>query len=162
MAVRPLKSFLAAIALTVLAVTPASACFGPKLYVGVAADPRQELLFAVVSLYVVEKTGVESERVLLASDDDPGRALAAEKVDLAFAPSPVAGAETLLAIPGYPQLASGARPLTDLQFTTVVPAVRKLATLLTPRDLTELEAQVAAGDKPLAAARKLFMERRWL
>lgn len=162
MAVRPLKSILTAIALTVLIVTPAAACFGPKLYVGVAADSRQELLYAVVSLYVVEKTGVESERVPLTEADDPGRALAAEKVDMAFAALPVAGAETLLAIAGYPQLASGARPLTDLQFTTVAPALRKLATLLTPRDLAELEARVAAGDKPLAAARRLLKERRWI
>lgn len=162
MAVRPLKSILTVIALTVLAVTPAMACFGPKLYVGVAADARQELLFAVVSLYVVEKTGVESERVPLTGEDDPGRALAAEKVDMAFADLPVTGAETLLAIAGYPLLASGSRPLTDLQFTTVAPALRKLAALLTPRDLAELEARVAAGDKPLAAVRRLFKERRWI
>jgi hypothetical protein len=75
---------------------------------------------------------------------------------------PVNGAETLLAVPGYPLLVSGARPLTDLQFTTVVPALRKLATLLTPADLQGLAARVAAGEKPLAAARRLFKERRWL
>jgi len=162
MALRPLKILLAAVALTVMVAAPATACFGPKLYVGVAADPRQEMLFALVSLYVVEKTGVESERVILAADIAPGTELLAERVDLAFAAAPVAGAETLLAIPGYPLLAGGSRPLNDLQFTTVVPALRKLATLLAPRDLLELEARIAAGDKPLAAARRLCMERRWL
>jgi hypothetical protein len=81
---------------------------------------------------------------------------------LVFAPAPLANVETVLAIPGYPLLASGSRPLTDLQFTTVVPALRKLATLLTPRDLLALEARIAAGEKPLAAARWLCLERRWL
>ena len=93
---------------------------------------------------------------------DPVAELRAERIDMAFAAAPVAGAETLLAIPGYPLLVSGTRPLTDLQFTTVVPALRKLAALLTANDLLALEARVAAGDKPLAAARRLCMERRWL
>jgi hypothetical protein len=162
MAVRALKTFLAAVALMVLAGAPAAACFGPKLYVGVAADPRQELLFALVSLYVVEKTGVESERLPLAAGESPKTALAEERVDLAFCGAPIEGAETLLAVPGYPLLASGPRPLTDLQFTTVAPALRKLATLLTAADLAELEQRVAGGEKPLAATRRLLRERRWL
>jgi len=162
MAFRSLNRLLAAFLLIALTALPAAACFGPKLYVGVAADQRQELLFALVSLYVVEKTGVESERVTLTDRADPVAELRAERIDMAFAVAPVAGAETLLAIPGYPLLVSGARPLTDLQFTTVVPALRKLAALLTANDLLALEARVAAGDKPLAAARRLCMERRWL
>lgn len=162
MAVRALKTLLAALALVVLASVPAAACFGPKLYVGVAADPRQEVLFALVSLYVVEKTGVESERLPLAAGESPGGALADERVDLVFAGAPINGAETLLAIPGYPLLASGPRPLTDLQFTTVAPALRKLATLLTAADLAELERRIADGEKPLAAVRRLLRERRWL
>ena len=162
MALRALSIVLAVIVLTVAAVAPAAACFGPKLYIGVAAEPRQELLFAAVSLYIQEKTGVECEKVVLAPAADPGAELRAERVDLAFAPAVVAGADTLLAIPGYPLLASGTRPLTDLQFTTVAPAVRKLATLLTAGDLAALEARVAAGETPLAAVRRLFKERRWI
>lgn len=157
-----MKTFLAAVALMVLAGAPAAACFGPKLYVGVVADPRQELLFALVSLYVVEKTGVESERLPLAAGESPKTALAEERVDLVFCGAPIEGAETLLAVPGYPLLASGPRPLTDLQFTTVAPALRKLATLLTAADLAELEERVAGGEKPLAATRRLLRERRWL
>jgi hypothetical protein len=162
MAVRALKKLLLAVMLTILAVLPAAACFGPKLYVGFAAEPRQELLYALISLYVQEKTGVESERVALVPGEEPAQALVAARIDLAFTAAPLAGAETLLAVPGYPLLASGPRPLTDLQFTTVVPALRKLAALLTPRDLDDLTARVAAGEKPLAAARRLCMERRWL
>ena len=161
MSVRSFRQLLPII-LLVLASAPAAACFGPKLYVGVAVEPRQDALYALVTLYVQEKTGVESERVTLVPGEEPAQALAAERVDLAFAAVPPAGATTLLAIAGYPVLASGARPLSDLQFTTVVPALRKLAALLTPRDLQELEARVAAGEKPLAAARRLCMERRWL
>lgn len=162
MAVRALTRILAAIVLVALAVAPVNACFGPKLYVGVAAEPRQEMLFALVSLYVVEKTGVQSERVDLQPGEEPGQMLLAEKVDLTFVPAPVAGAEVVLAIPDYPLLASGQRPLTDLQFTTVVPALRKLAGLLTPNDLRALAARIKTGETPLAAARWLCQERRWL
>lgn len=162
MALRPLNRLFSALLLVALTALPAMACFGPKLYLGVTADPRQELLFAVASLYVAEKTGVESERVELAAGSDPAAELRAERIDMAFAAAPVAGAETLLAIPGYPLLVSGNRPLADLQFTTVAPALRKLATLLTPADLLALEARVATGEKPLAAVRRLFKERRWI
>mgnify|MGYP001061001283 CR=1 FL=1 len=162
MAVRTLIRLLPAALLMALTVLPAVACFGPKLYLGVAADPRQELMFAVVTLYIKEKTGVESERVTLSPGTDPVTELKAERIDMTFAAAPVAGAETLLAVPGYPLLVSGSRPLTDLQFTTVAPALRKLATQLTPADLNLLETRVAAGEKPLAAVRSLFRERRWI
>lgn len=162
MAVRTLIRLLPAALLMALTVLPAVACFGPKLYLGAAADPRQELMFAVVTLYIKEKTGVESERVTLSPGTDPVTELKAERIDMTFAAAPVAGAETLLAVPGYPLLVSGSRPLTDLQFTTVAPALRKLATQLTPADLNLLETRVAAGEKPLAAVRSLFRERRWI
>jgi len=158
MAVRALTLLL----VLVLAVLPALACFGPKLYLSVAAEPRQELLFAVVSLYVQEKTGVESEAVELAAGVDPAAELRVERVDMVFVAAPVDDAETLLAVAGYPLLVAGPRPLTDLQFTTVAPALRKLATLLTTADLQTLESRVAAGETPLAAVRKLFKERRWI
>jgi hypothetical protein len=162
MALRPLNRLLPALLLLALTAFPAAACYGPKLYFGVAVDPRQELLFAVATLYVKEKTGVESEQVVLGPEADPGAELRGERVDMVFAAAPINGAETLLAVAGYPLLVSGERPLTDLQFTTVVPALRKLATLLTPADLQALEARVAGGDKPLAAVRRLFKERRWI
>lgn len=153
---------LAMAVVATLSAGPAVACFGPKLYIGVAAEPRQELLFALVSLYVAEKTGVESEKVALPAAAEPAVELRAERVDLVFAAKAITSAETLLAVPGYPLLVSGVRPLTDLQFTTVAPAIRKLAALLTPDDLSGLEARVAAGEKPLAAVRRLFKERRWI
>ncbi|TLM67240.1 MAG: hypothetical protein FDZ69_04950 [Deltaproteobacteria bacterium] len=162
MAVRALTRLIPAVLLLAFAAAaPAQGCFGPKLYIGVAAEARQEMLFALVSLYVAEKTGVQSERVDLRGGD-PGQALHGEQVDLAFAVAPPAGTEVVLAVAGYPLLASGSRPLTDLQFTTVVPALRKLAGLLTPRDLAELEARIRDGATPLAAARGLCQERRWL
>jgi len=162
MAVRALKVIAIALALIVAGGPPAAACFGPKLYLGTGPDPRQELLFALVSLYVAEKTGVESERVSLAADELPAAALAEERVDLVFADGHLPSGTTLLAVSGYPLLVSGTRPLTDLQFTTVAPALRKLEALLTPADLAALEARVAGGEKPLAAARHLLRERRWL
>ena len=162
MAVRALRIVCATLLAIGLAAGTAVACFGPKLFVGTGGEPRQELLYALVTLYVQEKTGVESERVLLAPGETPAQALAAERVDLVFAAAPPGGTEPVLAIAGYPVLVSGPRPLNDLQFTTVLPALRKLAALLTTRDLQELESRIATGEKPLAAARRLCMERRWL
>ena len=165
MALRPLTALALAFVLCCLVLpwaSPAAACFGPKLYIGVAADARQELLYALTALYVQEKTGIESERVRLAEGESPLAALSADRVDMVFIATVPVGTDSLLAWPGYPALVSGSRPLTDLQFTTVVPALRKLAGLLTPRELTELESKVAAGETPTAAARRLFMERRWL
>lgn len=160
LATQPLALVL--ICLVLAWASPAIACFGPKLYIGVATDARQELLYAAAALYVQEKTGVESELVRLAAGDEPMAALRGERVDLVFTATAPAGMESLLAVPGYPVLVSGPRPLTDLQFTTVLPALRKLAGLLTSREMFELESRVAAGETPTAASRRLFMEKRWL
>ena len=165
MALRPLTALALAFAMSCLVLiwaSPAAACFGPKLYIGVAVDARQDLLYALTALYVREKTGIESELVRLADGETPLAALSADRVDMVFITSVPGGTDQLLALPGYPVLVSGPRPLTDLQFTTVVPALRKLAGLLTSRELAELETRVAAGETPTAAARRLFMERRWL
>jgi len=162
MAVRALTILAALLALVLASGPPAVACYGPKLYVGIGSDSRQELLFALVSLYVSEKTGVESEKVALAAGELPAAALAEERADLVFSDVALPQGTTLLAVAGYPLLVSGTRPLTDLQFTTVAPALRKLATLLVPADLAALEARVAGGEKPLPAVRRLLMERRWL
>ncbi len=103
--------------LVLLVCSPALACFGPKLYVGVPAGADGEILYALVSLYVKEKTGVESVSVELKGESGV-ELIRQEKVDLAFVPAGTEGAEGLLAIAGGPLLVSGPRPLNDLQFTT--------------------------------------------
>jgi hypothetical protein len=146
-----------------LSAAPALACFGPKLYFAVADEPRQEVLFALVSLYVHEKTGVDSVAVAMAPEEG-GAMLAAERVDLAFTPpgvkTPAGG--FVFTIGSWPRLVSGKRPLEQLQFTTVLPAIRKLNGLLSPADVEALLADVRDGDSAIAAARRLLMARRWI
>lgn len=148
--------------LTLLAFIPAgaSACFGPKLYLGAGADAKADVLFAVVSLYVKEKTGTETVRVSL-EGKDPLREIREERVDLALTPAG-GGATVLLHVSGWPGLASGKRPLEDLQFTTVAPALRKLSSLLTPAHLDGILRQVKGGDSPAAAARRFLAAQRWI
>lgn len=142
--------------------TPVQACFGPKLYIGSPATAQGELLFALVALYVKEKTGTESIRVVLENGTDPLAAIRGEKVDLAFAVNVTGPEPALLQVPGLPLLVSGKRPLEDLQFTTVGPALRKLAALLRAEELEPLVGQVAQGAPAAATARKFLMAKRWI
>ena len=137
------------------------ACFGPKLYVGTQEGAQADLLYELASLYVKEKTGVETVRVPL-EGKDPLAELHAERLDLAFAPAGGEGVTELLAVAGYPVLVSGRRPLEELQFTTVAPALRKLDGLLQPKHLTGLVARVDAGAPPAATARRFLMEQGWI
>lgn len=139
----------------------AGACFGPKLHVGIAADPDSRVLAALVILYVKEKTGVESESVELPAAA-PGSELAADRIDLAVARTGLPPDHRLFNLDGAPGLAVGPRPREDLQFTTVVPALEKLAGLLSAADFQSLQAAVAGGLTPTAAARRLLQERRWI
>lgn len=153
-----LRSFIGACCVLLFAL-PVSACFGPKLYVGVGVGAEQELLYALTALYLKEKTGVETERVALAGRD-PQSEIAAQRLDLAF--TVAEGDNVLLALPGLPRLISGSRPLEDLQFTTVVPALRKLAALLAAEEVRRLVADVRAGAAPAATARRYLSAKGWL
>lgn len=146
---------------TLLLAATANACFGPKLYVGTGVGPEEEFLYALVSLYIKEKTGVETVRVPMAAND-PGVEVAAARVDLAFAPAEGREGTAVLAPAGFPRLVAGTRVLDDLQFTTVVPALRKLAGLLTPADVTAQVALVRQGGAPAATARHFLSARGWL
>lgn len=155
------RSLIALVACLLLGGT-ASACFGPKLYVGVSADVETEVLYALVTLYVKEKTGVESLRVDLTPDLDPLRELAENRLDLALSKTGETHPDRILSVPGYPILIAGERPLQDLQFTTVVPAIRKLEKLLSAQDVAALVHAVRSGTSSMAAVRTLLMERRWI
>lgn len=141
---------------------PAQACFGPKLYIGAPVTTQGALLFELVALYVKEKTGTESVRVELKAGDDPLAALRGDKVDLAFAAAAPGPEPALLQVSGLPLLVSGKRPLEDLQFTTVGPALAKLNKLLQPQDLGALIQNVEQGAPPAATARKFLMAKGWI
>lgn len=155
------RAALLAIMLLVLFASPAAACFGPKLYLGGAAGPEGDALFELVALYVKEKTGVETVRVDLAGEA-PLAALAAERADLVLVAGETPEASTLLRLEGLPRLVAGLRPQQDLQFTTVMPALRKLGRLLSAADVAALTAAVERGESAAAAARRLLMTKGWI
>lgn len=139
---------------------PAWACFGPKLYIGVESGVAGDLNFALVSLYIKEKTGVEAVRVEVAGRDAVSAVAAAERVDLVTAPATSAGG--ILALPNGMTLLVGKRVRDDLQFTTVLPALNKLQRLLATADASALLARVEAGEGALAVARSWFKAQKAL
>lgn len=141
---------------------PLGACFGPKLYVGTAAGVDGELLYHLVTLYVQEKTGVESIRVEMTADQTAEQLLRQEKVDLVFSAAAGEPWPSLLTISEELYLLTGARPTDDLQFTTVPKALSRLQALLQATDLPLLRQQVAAGVLPAKAVRTLYRQRGWL
>lgn len=147
--------------LLLASVRPVPACFGPKLHVGSDGSPLQQVLTALVAVYLVEKTGTETELVPL-PPGSAARALAEERVDLVFAPEVVPGSEAVFAVGSLPQLLSGPRPLQDLQFTLVRPALGKLERQLTPQQVATLVASVEEGSPPMATARRFLQEQGWI
>ncbi len=53
-----------------------------------------------------------------------------DKVDLVFVAGDASPVDAVFQVAGLPLLATGQRPLEELQFTTVLPAIRKLNRLL--------------------------------
>ena len=162
MALRQITFLVGIVLLAVLVSPPAQACFGPKLFVGAGSTTQQELLYALVSLYVQEKTGVESTRVEVGVSQNPLDLLSSEKVDLVFVPVNESTNKAVFQLSDLPPLLAGPRPVNDLQFTTVLPAVAKLNRLLTSADVELLVSQVEAGKSAMSVARKFLMENRWI
>ena len=162
MAVRQITLLLGLLLSGLLFGSTAGGCFGPKLFVGASGSPEQDLLYALVTLYIQEKTGVESTRVEIAPDQDPLGLIAGEQVDLAFVATEQSLPAIVFRLEGLPVLATGGRPREDLQFTTVLPAVKKLNGLLIRADVEGLLLRVKAGESAMAAARDFLMQRRWI
>lgn len=162
MAVRALKLSVYLLVFCLVWAQPSRACFGPKLFVGAGADVEARVLYALVTLYIQEKTGVESTAVALAPGADPLRLIRDDKADLVITGAAVPVATKMLRLGERFFVISGTRPREDLQFTTVLPALSKLERLLTETDVRRLADRVDAGDSPAAVAREFFMERRWI
>jgi hypothetical protein len=162
MALRPINFISGLLCLVFLVASPVHACFGPKLFVGSGAGTQKEVLFAIVTLYIQEKTGVESIHVEVPTRQNPLDLLTEEKVDLVFMNVNEPSQQTVFQLAGLPILVSGPRPLNDLQFTTVLPAIKKLNRLLDKEDIELLAGQVDAGQSAMSAVRKFLMENRWI
>ena len=161
MVVRALTYLRLALLIILLSGSVASACFGPKLYLGVDDTEQSRLLTALVSLYVREKTGTETVLVPL-EGKSVRQLLDAEKIDYGFSGTGEEGYATLLMVDGVPSLVSGPRIPGELQFTTVAPALKKLEGRLTAGHVAGMLAEIEAGKPPKAVARRFLMDRRWI
>jgi len=137
----------------------AFACFGPKLYLGTGTGTQNQALTSLVAIYVQEKTGIEVVRQPLDATL-PLTAIREEKVDFVFVDR-VDELPELLMIADQPLL-SGPRIVNDLQFTTVRPALQRLAQQLQPEQVTLLQQQIADGAVPMEAARRFLLDRGWI
>lgn len=162
MVIRTITSVAAVFLLTLLTPSLAQACFGPKLFVGAGQGERNDVLYALVTLYIQEKTGVESTRVEIDAGRNPLELISADKADLVFVSSGQAIENTVFSLGDLPVMVTGKRPLEELQFTTVLPAIRKLNRLLKHEDVTTLVRLAESGASAMAVVRKFFMEHRWI
>lgn len=158
MAVCTLRRLLLTVGVWLTLAAIASACFGPKLYLGAGEDADNQLLVALVAVYVHGQTGIEVVRQPLTAD--PVDEIRNAKVDFAFADE-TSGLTVLLSVDGK-HLASGSRILEELQFTTVRPALERLQQRLRPEHLELLKQQVKEGALPMAAVRTFLLEQGWI
>ncbi|TYO99618.1 hypothetical protein EDC39_102141 [Geothermobacter ehrlichii] len=148
--------------LFVLLPVSAFGCFGPKLYIATGDSYRQQAFYALVSIYIKEKTGTDS--VLVARGEaDPGALIAASRADLEIVDGnePAAG-RILFRKAGLPFLLSGSRPLEDLQFSLIPRALDRLCRQLTVAQFDRLVARIAQGEAPMAVAREFLRQQDWL
>ena len=163
MAVSTLKmSFLTILLLIVVQVTFSTACFGPKLFIGVEPGLEGEMRYHLISIYLHEKTGIDSIRVELKQDQTALAAIAAQEIDLGFASDSVSTAIAVLVLEEGLNLYSGERPINDLQFSTVGRVFKKLQKLLNPSHLSDIRQRVQAGDLPATAVRNFMMKNDWI
>jgi len=147
--------------LLLFGVESAAPCFGPKLYLGVPDGARFRVLAELAVIYIKEKTGVETVRTSLASETAVAGVRGAT-LDLALSATVAEDLTLLLAAPGGPFLLSGPRVLTDLQFSTVPAALKKLGGLLNENFFAELTAEVEGGAEPAAVVGRALREKRWI
>ncbi len=157
-----IRSLVLLILLVTLVSAPVQACFGPKLFVAVGKQTQDEVMFALITLYVHEKTGVESTRVETSKDQKLIELLSDDKADLVLVPLGKGLDNVIFFVDGLSLLVTGKRPQQNLQFTTVIPAIRKLSKLLEYEAVMLLVSRVDAGQSPMAVARKFLMENRWI
>lgn len=162
MALRTLTLIVGCALFCAAAVTSAQACFGPKLFVAAGQSVEEEVLYALVTLYVEEKTGVESTFVAVEKEVSALTLLTENKADMVFVPASTANEGAFFYLNGLPALFAGKRPLEELQFTTVLPAVKKLEKLINRDDIDRLIERVEGGESAMSVARKLLMQRRWI
>jgi len=162
MAVSALKKFFwVGLGLLVL-VQPVGACFGPQIFIGTAAGLEGEMRYHLIAIYLHEKTGIDSTRVMLKPGQSALEAIAAEEIDLGFDLPQKTDIPVLLQLENGPNLYTGRRPLKDLQFSTLGRALEKLNQRLRGEHLDQLRRDMAAGVLPATAVRQLMQQQGWI
>lgn len=163
MVVPALKTIsLTAVLFLVLLVSSGSSCFGPKLFIGVTPGVEGEMRYHLVAIYLHEKTGIESNRVELKPDHTAAQAIVAKEIDLGFSVEDSLAAPVVLRLDNEFKLFSGERPLSDLQFTTVSRALKRLQKRLDAGNLNAVRQAIAQGTLPATAIRDFMLEEGWI
>jgi len=155
----PLKT--ASLLLLFLLASSAFACFGPKLYLAAPKTVDEEIVAALIVIYVKEKTGVETEQVDL-EGTTVRQAIRDEKIDFGLAAATDGNDRVLFAVSGALRLVGGDRVGDDLQFTTVGPALERLQSLVTAEHIAVIRQEIKNGSLPMAAVRTFLMDKRWI
>ncbi len=163
MVVSALKTTLLTLSLLfILQVTASLSCFGPKLFIGVAPDLEGEMRYHLVSIYLHEKTGIDSVRVELKQGQTAIDAISAQEIDLGFATVAETSGVAVLDLGEGLKLYSGERPLNDLQFTTVGRVFKKLQKRIDQNNLDLIRQGIKNGELPAAAVRDFMMKNGWI
>lgn len=162
MVVFTLKKFFWVGLSLLLLVEPVAACFGPQIFIGTAEGLEGEMRYHLIAIYLHEKTGIDSTRVVLKPGQSALQAIAAKKIDLGFESPQQTDVPVLLQLKNGPNLYSGPRPLEDLQFSTLGRALEKLNQSLTLEHLDQLRRDISAGVLPATAVRQLMQQQGWI
>lgn len=163
MAVPALKTgLLTAVLLLTLLMSAGLACFGPKLFIGVAPGPEGEMRYHLVSIYLHEKTGIDSVAVELKPGQTALDAIAANEIDLGFAAAAASETVAVLVLDDGLRLHSGERPLHDLQFSTVGRVFARLQKKLDAGSLAPVRRRIKDGTLPATAVRDFMLNNGWI
>ncbi len=159
------RILLVLVLLFLLQVSASFACFGPKLFIGAAPGLEGEMRYHLVSIYLHEKTGIDSIQVALKTGQTALDAIIAQEIDLGFgaAAQTVETAQvTVLTLDNGLKLYAGERPLSDLQFSTVGRAFTLLQKRIDGGNLEPIRQRVKAGVLPATAVRDFMMANGWI
>jgi len=155
-------SLLSLVLLLSLHVSAGMACFGPKLFIGLVPGLEGEMRYHLVSIYLHEKTGIDSTPVELKDNQTALDAIALQEIDLGFAVDTPTDRIAVLQLDDGLKLYSGERPLNNLQFSTVGRVFKKLQKRIDQTNLNAVRQRIRAGSLPATAIRDFMMEHGWI
>lgn len=146
----------------IVSVASGYACFGPKLFIGVEPGLEGEMRYHLLSIYLHEKTGIDSTMIELDSGQTALQAIGANEIDLGFSPGSTTDPAYVLTLEEGINLYSGDRPRNDLQFSTTGKALSKLGQRLDNHSISTIRQSISSGILPATAVRKFMMQSGWI